>query len=74
MILSSSYSSFSKTKMQYAGKKESRMYALRIIDKVIKDDFIGMYRYDTVEEAEKAGEELVEKYTENEVEYKVIAV
>jgi len=50
------------------------MYALRIIDKVIKDDFIGMYRYDTVEEAEKAGEELVEKYTENEVEYKVIAV
>ena len=50
------------------------MYALRITDKVIKDDFIGMYRYDTVEEAEKAGEELVEKYTENEVEYKVIAV
>ena len=60
--------------MHYAGRKESRMYALRIIDKVIKDDFIGMYRYDTVEEAEKAGEKLVERYTEDEVEYKVIAV
>ena len=50
------------------------MYALRIIDNIIKDDFIGMYRYDTVEEAEKAGEELVGRYTEDEVEYKVIAV
>ena len=50
------------------------MYALRITDKVIEDDFIGTYRYETVEEAEKAGEELVEKYTEDEVEYKVIAV
>ena len=48
------------------------MYALRITDKVIEDDFIGTYRYETVEEAEKAGEELVEKYTEDEVEYKVL--
>ena len=50
------------------------MYALRIFDKVWKEDFIGMYRYDTVEEAEEAGEKLVEKYTEDEVEYKVMAV
>lgn len=50
------------------------MYALRITDKVIEDDFIGTYRYETVEEAEEAGDKLVEKYTEDEVEYKVIAV
>jgi len=50
------------------------MYALRIFDKLNKDDFIGMFRYETVEEAEKAGDKLVEKYTVDEVEYKVIAV
>ena len=50
------------------------MYALRIFDKVWEEDFIGMYRYETVEEAEEAGRKLGEKYTEEEVEYKVIAV
>ena len=50
------------------------MYALRIFDKVWKEDFIGMFRYETVEEAEEAGRKLVEKYTEDEVDFKVIAV
>ena len=50
------------------------MYALRIFDKLMDEDFIGMFRYETVEEAEEAGKKLVEKYTEEEVEYKVMAV
>jgi len=60
--------------MRYAGRKENRMYALRIFDKLNEEDFIGMFRYETVEEAEEAGKKLVEKYTEDEVEYKVMAV
>ena len=49
-------------------------YALRISDKVHQEDFIGIFRYETIEEADEAGRKLVEKYTEYEVEYKVIAV